>query len=85
MMADRWLDLFNRSLFFLAADNVHCNIANIVSFGADGRDPLITNDDDDDSDKEDDIIKSDDNLVLIGHVEGDASILEVFGNKIYRT
>lgn len=57
---------------------MHCHIANIASYGIDGKDPLVTNNDDD-SDKEDDIIKSDDNLVLLGHVEGDASILEVFG------
>lgn len=34
---------------------------------------------DDDSEKEDDAIKSDDNLVLVGRVDGDASILEIFG------
>lgn len=33
----------------------------------------------DDSDKEDEIIKSTDNLILVGHVEGDASSLEVYG------
>lgn len=33
----------------------------------------------DDSEKEDDIIKPTDNLILVGHVEGDASILEVYG------
>ncbi|CAH0560469.1 unnamed protein product [Brassicogethes aeneus] len=32
----------------------------------------------DDSEKEDDIIKNTDNLILVGHVEGDASILEVY-------
>ncbi|KAL0895364.1 hypothetical protein ABMA27_011497 [Loxostege sticticalis] len=31
-----------------------------------------------DSDEEDDIIKSDDNLLLVGHVESDASVLEVY-------
>ncbi|XP_023954971.2 periodic tryptophan protein 1 homolog [Bicyclus anynana] len=31
-----------------------------------------------DSDEEDDIIKPDDNLLLVGHVEADASILEVY-------
>lgn len=47
----------------------------------DGTDPYVTIPDsgDEDSEKEDDIIKPDDNLVLLGHVEGDASILEVFG------
>lgn len=55
---------------------MYCNITTLASF--DGKDPFITNDDED-SEKEDDIIKADDNLVLIGHVEGDASILEVYG------
>ena len=36
--------------------------------------------DDDQSDIEDNIIKPDDNLLLVGHVDGDASILEVYGN-----
>lgn len=59
--------------------DIHCSIGNIVSFGEDGKDPLIKSEEtDDDSEKEDDIIKSDDNLVLIGHVDGDASILEIF-------
>ncbi|KAL4708859.1 hypothetical protein ACJJTC_018305 [Scirpophaga incertulas] len=31
-----------------------------------------------DSDEEDDIIKAEDNLLLVGHVESDASILEVY-------
>lgn len=31
-----------------------------------------------DSDEEDDIIKPEDNLLLVGHVESDASILEVY-------
>nr|XP_022920586.1 periodic tryptophan protein 1 homolog [Onthophagus taurus] len=35
-------------------------------------------DDSDDSDKEDDLIKKDDNLVLVGRVEGDAGVLEVY-------
>lgn len=32
-----------------------------------------------DSDAEDDIIKPNDNLLLVGHVESDASVLEVYG------
>ncbi|KAG5884791.1 hypothetical protein JTB14_010854 [Gonioctena quinquepunctata] len=32
----------------------------------------------DDSEKEDDLIKPSDNLILVGHVEGDSSILEVY-------
>ncbi|XP_060831784.1 periodic tryptophan protein 1 homolog isoform X2 [Bombus pascuorum] len=57
--------------------NIHCNIGNIASFEEDGIDPLITKEDDD-SEKDDDIIKSNDNLVLIGRVDGGGSILEVF-------
>lgn len=34
----------------------------------------------DDSDKEDEIIKPSDNLILVGRVDGDASILEIHGN-----
>lgn len=33
----------------------------------------------DDSDKEDEIIKPNDNLILVGRVDGDASILEIYG------
>uniref|UniRef100_A0A6V7LZ75 Uncharacterized protein n=1 Tax=Bracon brevicornis TaxID=1563983 RepID=A0A6V7LZ75_9HYME len=60
--------------------NIHCNIGGLAVINPDGRDPLITvgDDEDQDSEKEDDIIKPDDNLVLVGHVDGDASILEVF-------
>lgn len=39
----------------------------------------VKDDDDNDSEKEDDIIKPNDNLVLMGHIEEDASILEIFG------
>ncbi|CAH1961226.1 unnamed protein product [Acanthoscelides obtectus] len=37
----------------------------------------VEEDADDDSEKEDDIIKPTDNLILVGHVEKDASVLEV--------
>lgn len=33
----------------------------------------------DDSEKEDDIIKPNDNLILVGRIDGDASIFEVYG------
>lgn len=39
-------------------------------------------DSDSDSEKEDDIIKPEDNLIIVGHVEGDASILEVYSKLI---
>ncbi|XP_046420036.1 periodic tryptophan protein 1 homolog [Neodiprion fabricii] len=60
--------------------NIHCNIGGLAVINEDGTDPYITIPDsgDEDSEKEDDIIKPDDNLVVMGHVEGDASILEVF-------
>nr|XP_031827414.1 periodic tryptophan protein 1 homolog [Nomia melanderi] len=58
--------------------DIHCSIGNITMFDTYEKDPLITQDNDDDSEKDDDGIKSDDNLVLIGHVEGDASILEIY-------
>lgn len=35
-----------------------------------------------DSDEEDDIIKPDDNLLLVGHVESDASVLEVYSKSV---
>jgi hypothetical protein len=38
---------------------------------------------DDDSEKEDDMINPKDNLILVGHVEGDTSILEVYGEYIF--
>lgn len=65
-------------MFYYLAGDIHCNIGNIATFEKDGKDPLVTKDEND-SENEDDGIKSDDNLVLIGHVEGDASTLEIFG------
>ena len=38
---------------------------------------------DDASDEEDFEIKPTDNLILVGHVEGDASLLEVYGTQYY--
>lgn len=35
--------------------------------------------DSDDSEKEDEKLKSDDNLILAGRVDGDASTLEIYG------
>lgn len=35
--------------------------------------------DSDDSEKEDDIMKPTDNLILVGRIDGDASIFEVYG------
>lgn len=69
-------DEFNFENYDDESGNIHCYINNIAEFE---EDPLITvKDDDDDSEKEDDIIKPNDNLVLMGHIEEDASILEIF-------
>lgn len=38
---------------------------------------------DSDSEKEDEIIKPGDNLIVVGHVEGDASILEIYGTFFF--
>jgi len=56
-------------------------IGNLAMYSSNSRDPYVTlgkDDDDDDSEKEDDIIKPEDNLILVGHVESDASVLEVY-------
>jgi len=73
-------NFINNNVYFgFAGGNMYCAISSLASFGGtDGKDSFITNDDED-SEEEDDIIKPDDNLVLVGHVENDASILEVFG------
>ncbi|XP_051170359.1 periodic tryptophan protein 1 homolog [Leptopilina boulardi] len=70
-------DEFNFENYDDESGNIHCYINNIADFE---EDPLITvkDDDDNDSEKEDDIIKPNDNLVLMGHIEEDASILEIF-------
>ncbi|XP_070529129.1 periodic tryptophan protein 1 homolog isoform X2 [Cardiocondyla obscurior] len=70
------IDEYNFKTYDDESGDICCHISNLISF-RNGKDPLITNNEED-SDKEDDIIKADDNLVLFGHVEGDASILEVF-------
>ena len=61
-------------------------IGNLTVYSSNSGDPYVTlgkNDDDEDSEKEDDIIKPEDNLILVGHVEGDASILEVYGKSVF--
>ncbi|KAK1119634.1 hypothetical protein K0M31_013054 [Melipona bicolor] len=71
------IDEYNFDKYDDESNSIHCNIGGIATFEKDGEDPFITGEDND-SEKEDDIVKIDDNFVLIGHVEGDASILEVF-------
>ena len=60
-------------------------IGNLAVYASNSGDPYVTlgKNDDDDSEKEDDIIKPEDNLILVGHVEGDASILEVYGKSLF--
>lgn len=65
-----------------SAGDIHCNIGSVALFDKNGKDPFITKEEDEDSEKEDDIIKEDDNLLLVGHVEDDASILEIFGSYL---
>lgn len=71
------VDEYNFQAYDEESGSMYCNITSLASFDVHGEENFITNDDED-SENEDDIIKADDNLVLIGHVEGDASILEVF-------
>lgn len=52
------------------------NVGDVAVY--DNEDPYKIDEDEPDSDEEDDIIKPDDNLVVVGHVEGDASILEIY-------
>ena len=61
--------------------DVLLGIGNLAVYSSNSGDPYVTiGDDEDDSEKEDDVISAKDNLILVGHVEGDASILEVYGN-----
>ena len=58
-------------------------IGNLMAHANQREDKYLINPDadDDKSDIEDNIIKPDDNLLLVGHVEGNASILEVYGKR----
>nr|CAD7397825.1 unnamed protein product [Timema poppensis] len=55
-------------------------IGNMTVFASNHKDPYVTiaDSEDEDSEEEDDVIKPDDNLIVVGHVDGDASILEVY-------
>ncbi|XP_066596151.1 periodic tryptophan protein 1 homolog [Prorops nasuta] len=70
-------DEYNFSKYDDESTNINYTIGDVVSFNDKDNKPLMEQDDED-SDDEDDIIKQDDNLVLLGHVEGDFSMLEVF-------
>ncbi|XP_063216986.1 periodic tryptophan protein 1 homolog [Bacillus rossius redtenbacheri] len=52
-------------------------VASAAVFASNARDPLVTGGDSD-SEAEDDAIKPDDNLVAVGRVDDDASVLEVY-------
>ena len=72
---------------FLAEDETNngLNLGGLVSFADPKSDPYLTNPeiDDDASDIEDFQIKPTDNLLLVGHVESNAAILEVYGEKMF--
>lgn len=55
-------------------------------FASNKQDPYITlpDDSDNDSEKGDDLIKSNDNLILVGHVVGDQATLEVYGTYHFK-
>lgn len=55
-------------------------IENLAVFSDEKQDPYVTKHDDDDSEEEDDFnLLPTDNLIAVGHVEGDAAILEIYG------
>lgn len=58
-------------------------LGRLVTFADPRQDPYLQdpNLDDDDSDVEDMIIKPTDNLVAVGHIEGDAPTLEIYGES----
>ena len=64
-------------------DNTAGGIEGLMAFPDPESDPYFSKlaKDDEDSDDEDFVIRKDDNLVLVGHVEGNAAILEVYGNS----
>jgi periodic tryptophan protein 1 len=71
-------------LLFTDDDNVLMGIENLAVFSNEADDPYMTNKDDADSEEEEDFnLLPTDNLVAVGHVEGDAAILEVYGMKIF--
>lgn len=65
---------------FLDDDNVLMGIENLAVFSDETLDPYVTKPDDEDSEEEDDFnLLPTDNLIAVGHVEGDAAILEIYG------
>ena len=73
--------------FFLASEDessTGLGLGGLVSFADSKSDPYLNDKDDEDdkSDEEDFKIKPTDNLLLVGHVEGNASILEIYGELV---
>ncbi len=59
-------------------------IENLAVFSDETQDPYVTKPDDEDSEEEDDFnLLPTDNLIAVGHVEGDAAILEIYGIVSY--
>ena len=64
----------------LDGDEVLMGIENLAVFSDEAQDPYVTNPEDEDSEEEDDFnLLPTDNLIAVGHVEGDAAILEIYG------
>lgn len=65
--------------------NAGLYIGDLAVYSSDRGDPYVTlgRSEDDESEKEDDMINPKDNLILVGHVDGDTSILEVYGEYIF--
>lgn len=67
-------------LFYIDEDNVLMGIENLAVFSNETEDPYVTNQEDEDSDEDEDFnLLPTDNLIAVGHVEGDAAILEIYG------
>ena len=53
---------------------------NLTVYTDENEDPYATNKNDEDSEEDDDFnLLPTDNLIAVGHIEGDAAILEVYG------
>lgn len=60
-------------------DNVLMGIESLTVFSDEKQDPYVTKPEDEDSEEEDDFnLLPTDNLIAVGHVEGDAAILEIY-------
>jgi hypothetical protein len=58
-------------------------IENLAVFSDEKLDPYVTKPEDEDSEEEEDFnLLPTDNLIAVGHVEGDAAILEIYGKLL---